>query len=244
MKSRVRIDQLLVRKGLAQSREKARALIMAGVVEIDRVRIDKPGRLVSPISLIGLKETSPPYASRGGLKLAAALKHFHINIADKTIMDVGASTGGFTDCLLKQGAGRIIAVDVGYGQLDWQLRQDKRVHVMERTNIRYLTREDIKEIVHGAVIDVSFISLRLVVPPVSDLLTSSAFIIALIKPQFEVGKGKVGKGGIVRDPKQHIEVIETLTDFFKVSGWQPQGYIPSPVRGAKGNQEFLIYLAR
>ena len=217
---------------------------MAGLVEVDGVRVDKAGHLVPVSASISLKESAPPYVSRGGMKIEAALEHFSVDVKSLVLLDIGASTGGFTDCLLKHGARKVIAVDVGYGQLDWGLRQDPRVEVLERTNIRYLKPEALKRPAEGAVIDVSFISLKLVVPPVSDLLSDDAFIIALIKPQFEVGKGQVGKGGVVRDPALHRKVIENLTDFFEASGWLVEGYIPSPLLGPKGNREFLIYLTR
>ena len=227
-----------------ESREKAKALIMAGLVEVDGVKVDKAGHFVPVSASVFLKESRSPYVSRGGVKLAAALEHFSVDVKSLVLLDVGASTGGFTDCLLKHGARRVIAIDVGYGQLDWGLRQDPRVEVLERTNIRHMKPESLKTSARGAVIDVSFISLKLVVPPVSDLLSDGAFIIALIKPQFEVGKGQVGKGGVVRDPAQHGRVIEDLTGFFKSSAWVVEGYIPSPLLGAKGNREFLIYLTR
>ncbi len=241
---KIRLDQLLLQRGLTQSREKAKALIMAGLVQVDGNRIDKAGRLVPTSASVVVDESRPPYASRGGQKLEAAIQHFDVNVEGQVLLDVGASTGGFTDCLLQHGARRVIAVDVGYGQLDWKLRQDPRVEVLEKTNIRYLKPEALDTPVHGAVIDVSFISLRLVVPPVSELLKRHAYIIALIKPQFEVGKGQVGKGGVVRDPNLHLDVIESLKDFFKTQGWTVQGHIPSPLLGPKGNREFLAYLTR
>jgi len=243
-RKRPRLDRLLVDRGLAQSRERSRAMIMAGLVEVDGTRVDKPGHPVPEKAAVSVKEYRPPYVSRGGRKLEAALDHFSISVQSLTLLDVGASTGGFTDCLLKRGAGKVIAIDVGYGQLDWRLREDPRVDVLERTNIRYLTPERLKDLAHGAVIDVSFISLRQVVPPVSRLLIDKAFIIALIKPQFEVGKGKVGKGGVVRDPLLHRQVMEDLIGFFEDSGWLVQGHLPSPLLGPKGNREFLIYLRR
>ena len=238
------MDQLLLQRGLAESREKAKAIIMAGQIETNGIMVDKPGSLIPTSASISLKKPFCSYSSRGGIKLEAALKHFRVDVDGLVLLDVGASTGGFTDCLLQHGAGRVIAVDVGYGQLDWKLRQDSRVDVLEKTNIRYLKPEDLKEPIHGAVIDVSFISLRLVVPPVSELLEKHAFIIALIKPQFEVGKGKVGKGGVVRDSELHTEVIDRLKTFFKDSGWDVQGHTPSPLLGPKGNREFLIYLIK
>jgi 23S rRNA (cytidine1920-2'-O)/16S rRNA (cytidine1409-2'-O)-methyltransferase len=242
--TKIRLDQLLFQRCMAESREKAKALIMSGVVEVEGTRADKPGRLFSQSASIVLKKRGHPYVSRGGKKLEAALKYFPVDVNGKTLLDVGASTGGFTDCLLRHGALRIIALDVGYGQLDWKLRQDPRVEVLEKTNIRNLVPGDLKGPIHGAVIDVSFISLRQVVPPVSHLLLDHAFIITLIKPQFEVGKGKVGKGGVVRDPKLHNELIERLSTFFQDSGLTVQGHIPSPILGPKGNREFLMYLTR
>jgi 23S rRNA (cytidine1920-2'-O)/16S rRNA (cytidine1409-2'-O)-methyltransferase len=243
-KEKVRLDLLLVQQGLAESRETAKRMIMAGLVEVDGTLQDKPGHLIPVTSSVTLKNTPPPYVSRGGLKLEAALDRFSMDVRGDTVLDVGASTGGFTDCLLQRGANRIIAVDVGYGQLHWKLRQDPRVTILERTNIRYLRPDDLKTSMDGAVIDASFISLRLVVPPVSDLLKEHAYIVALIKPQFEVGKGKVGKGGVVRDPSLHEEVIEGLSRFFEGQGWTVAGQMASPLLGPKGNQEFLIYLKR
>jgi len=243
-KKRLRLDSLLVGRGLVASRQKAKGMIMAGLVEVDGVRLDKPGHPVSRGAQIVLKQSRPPYVSRGGQKLEAALDHFSVEVRSLALLDVGASTGGFTDCLLQRGAAKVIAVDVGYGQLDWTLRQDPRVEVLEKTNIRYLQPECLKTLAHAAVIDVSFISLKLVIPPVSGLLLDRAFIIALIKPQFEVGRGKVGRGGVVRDPLYHQEVIKDLTGFFEESGWEVHGVIPSPILGPKGNQEFLAYMTR
>ena len=241
---RPRLDRLLFERGLAGTREKARAMIMAGTVEVNGVRVDKPGWRVPDQAMVSLKAVRPPYVSRGGQKLEAALDHFEVDVHSLHLLDVGASTGGFTDCLLKRGAGEIIAIDVGYGQLDWTLRQDPRVTVLEKTNIRYVKPEQLTNLAHGAVIDVSFISLRLVVPPVSHLLLDDAFIIALIKPQFEVGKGQVGKGGVVRDSRLHKEILETLHRFFQDAGWRVKGHIPSPLLGPKGNREFLVYMTR
>jgi len=234
----------LIQRGLAESRERAKAMVMADLVQVNGFPVDKPGRLIPTSASIVTNKGSPPYASRGGLKLEAALNHFSVKIRGQTLLDVGASTGGFTDCLLKHGACKVIAVDVGYGQLDWGLRKDPRVKVLERTNIRHVKPCDIEETIDGAVIDVSFISLRLVVPPVSDLLRKHAFIIALIKPQFEVGKGQVGKGGVVRDPKLHQQVVDGLSDVFRDLNWTVMGHIPSPLLGPKGNREFLIHLTR
>ncbi|MBW1733089.1 MAG: TlyA family RNA methyltransferase [Deltaproteobacteria bacterium] len=239
-----RLDRLLVLRGLAESREKAKALIMAGLVEVEGMRVDKAGHPVPVWASISVKSSGHPYVSRGGVKLEAAIEHFKVDVESLLLLDIGASTGGFTDCLLRHGAGKVIAVDVGYGQLHWKLRQDPRVEVRERTNIRHLTPEDLKTPVRGAVIDVSFISLKLVVPPVSRLLSDRAFIIALIKPQFEVGKGQVGKGGVVRDPALHRTVLDDITRFFEASHWRVEGHIPSPLMGPKGNREFLIYVTR
>ena len=217
---------------------------MAGRVRVRGDVMDKPGRAVPQSVPVVLSGVPLPYVSRGGLKLEAALRHFEVSVEGLTLLDVGASTGGFTDCLLSFGASKIIAVDVGYGQLDWRLRNDPRVEVLERANIRYLTPKDMKGPVHGAVIDVSFISLKHVIPPVSGLIVDHAFIIALIKPQFEVGKGLVGKGGVVRDPHLHQQVLEDLTAFLRDSGWKIHGSLPSPILGPKGNREFLVYVSR
>ncbi|MDY6973260.1 MAG: TlyA family RNA methyltransferase [Thermodesulfobacteriota bacterium] len=241
---RTRLDLLLVQRGLAESREKARAMIMAGLAQVDGVTVDKSGHSVPIEAVISLKKPRISYVSRGGLKLEAALNQFSVDVDGLVILDVGASTGGFTDCLLQHGARRVVAVDVGYGQLDWRLRQHSGVEVLEKTNIRHLRPKDVDIPIHGAVIDVSFISLALVVPTVSMLLKNHAFIIALIKPQFEVGKGQVGKNGVVRDPKLHQEVIDRLRTVFQGLDWTVQGQIPSPLLGPKGNREFLMHLTR
>jgi 23S rRNA (cytidine1920-2'-O)/16S rRNA (cytidine1409-2'-O)-methyltransferase len=240
----MRLDQLLVQRGLADTRTKAKALVMAGVVEIGHARADKAGQLIDPSVSLSIKQKPTPYVSRGGLKLEAALKDFDLNVRDQVLLDVGASTGGFTDCLLRHGARRVIALDVGYGQLNWKLRQDPRVRVIERMNIRHAAPEDLREAISGAVIDVSFISLRLVVPRVSALLTARAFIIVLIKPQFEAGRGQVGKGGVVRDPALHQEILHRLQAFSEDLGWTVQGLVPSPLLGPKGNREFSMHLSR
>ena len=234
----------MVQRGLVGSREKAKAMIMAGLVSVDDAKVDKAGHLFPESAVIRLKEPYPPFVSRGGIKLEGAIKHFSLNIQSLVLLDVGASTGGFTDCLLKRGAGRVIAIDVGYGQFAWKLRQDPRVTVMEKTNIRYLSADRLGAMARGAVIDVSFISLKLVIPAVSRLLTDHAFVVALIKPQFEVGKGKIGKGGVVRDPALHEAVVLGLTTFCQKSGWSVRGTVPSPILGPKGNREFFIYLER
>ncbi|MBW2137359.1 MAG: TlyA family RNA methyltransferase [Deltaproteobacteria bacterium] len=239
-----RLDVVLVQRGLAESRERAQRMIMAGLVEVDRAVVDKPGKLVPLSSEIDIKEPYPPYVSRGGLKLEAALDRFALEVEGQAIVDVGASTGGFTDCLLQRGAGYVIAVDVGYGVVHWKLREDPRVKILERTNVRYLTPEDLGVFVDGAVIDVSFISLKLVIPPVSRLLKERAYILALVKPQFEVGRGRVGKGGVVRDPALHYQVITSIREFSEDLGWQVMGHMASPILGPKGNREFFLYLRR
>ena len=235
---------MVVEKALAESREKSKRMIMAGLGEVDGVLVDKPGHPVACSSKITLRKPDHSYVSRGGAKLAAALARFPVDVQGKVLMDVGASTGGFTDCLLQHGAAKVVAVDVGYGQLHWKLRQDPRVKVLEKVNIRYLDAAALEETLDGAVIDVSFISLKLVVPAVSGLLSQEAFILALVKPQFEVGKGQVGKGGVVRDPSLHREVLDELGLFFGESGWIVVGQMPSPLLGPKGNREFLIFLKR
>ena len=238
----MRIDQLLVDKGLGESRHKAQALILAGKILVNRVPVTKAGTKVLTSAEIHVKEDEIPYVSRGALKLEEALKTLEIDIAHDVCLDIGASTGGFTDCLLRHGADKVYAVDVGYGQLAWSLRNDERVVVLERTNIRYLTEEQVPEKVDLVTIDTSFISLKLVVPAALGFLKKEGRILALIKPQFEVGKGKVGKGGVVKDPAQHAEVIDNLSDFFQELGLEKEAVIPSPILGPKGNREFIISL--
>lgn len=238
----MRIDQLLVDKGLVESRHKAQALILAGKILVNRVPVTKAGTKVLTSAEIHVKEDEIPYVSRGALKLEEALKTLEIDIAHDVCLDIGASTGGFTDCLLRHGADKVYAVDVGYGQLAWSLRNDERVVVLERTNIRYLTEEQVPEKVDLVTIDTSFISLKLVVPAALGFLKKEGRILALIKPQFEVGKGKVGKGGVVKDPAQHAEVIDNLSDFFQELGLEKEAVIPSPILGPKGNREFIISL--
>ncbi len=234
----------MVQKGLAESREKAKAMIMAGEVMVDGTRADKSGHIFSEESEIIIKTQSMPFVSRGGLKLEAAINHFNIDVKGLVMLDIGASTGGFTDCLLQHGAKRVIAIDVGYGQMHWRLRNDTRVTVIEKTNARNLSSDIISEHPEGAVIDVSFISLKLVIPPVAALLHENTFIIALIKPQFEAGKGEVGKGGVVRDEETHNRIIKDISEFCLEKGFTIEGVIPSPILGPKGNREFLIYLKR
>jgi len=235
------LDVLLVERGLAESREKAKRLIMAGEVLVgDRV-VDKPGTRVAEDAEIRLRATLP-YVSRGGLKLEAALDRFGVAVAGEVAADIGASTGGFTDCLLQRGAARVYAIDVGYGQLAWRLRNGPRVVVLERTNIRYL--EGLPEPVDLATVDVSFISLELVLPVVVRLLKPEGEIIALIKPQFEAGREHVGKGGVVRDPEVHRSVLEGITAWALEHGLAVRGLMRSPLKGPAGNVEFLAYLSK
>lgn len=242
MTGKKRLDTALVERVLAQSRQRAQALIMAGKVLVNQQPADKPGSLVSSEDEITIRGEDMPYVSRGGLKLERALEYFAIDASGLVCLDVGASTGGFTDCLLQHGAEKVFAVDVGYGQLAWKLRQDPRVVVIERTNIRHMHADRIPQPVDLVTIDASFISLRIVVPAILKFMADSAGIIALIKPQFEVGKGRVGKGGVVRDPELHREVNEQICDFFLQIGLVSQGIIPSPILGPKGNKEFVTYL--
>lgn len=235
-----RLDILVVEKGLAPSRQKAQALIMAGQVFVDGQPVTKPGWPVGPIAKITAKSPPHPYVSRGGVKLAGALGHFQLDVNARVCLDVGASTGGFTDCLLQNGAERVYAVDVGYGQLAWQLRQDPRVRVIERTNIRHMPLEALPEPVSLVTIDASFISLKLVVPAVIKFMHPDASILALIKPQFEVGKDQVGKGGVVRNLELHQQVILELTRYFIDMGLQCAEPIRSSIKGPKGNIEYFI----
>ena len=241
---RQRLDLAVLKRGLAPSRQRARALIMSGKVMVNRKPIDKPGVAVVDQDEILVKGDDNPFVSRGGLKLEAALRAFEVFVAGKVCLDVGASTGGFTDCLLQHGACKVFAVDVGYGQLAWKLRQDPRVAVIERTNIRLLPVETVEEPVDLVTIDVSFISLRIVVPAVLKFMKANAAVLALIKPQFEIGKGQVGKGGVVRYPRLHQQVLDELTVFFSRMPLSVSGVIDSPLLGPKGNKEFFIFLRR
>lgn len=240
--SKQRIDILMVEQELATSRTEAQRLLMAGQVTADGQLVTKPGMQVSIHAQIDIanRKARLPYASRGGLKLEAALDAFGISVQGLVAADVGASTGGFTDCLLQRGARRVYAIDVGYGQLAWPLRQDERVVVMERTNARYL--ECLPEPIHVATADVSFISLTLILPRIRDWLTSDGIVLPLIKPQFEAGKEHVGKGGVVRDPEVHREVLQRILTWAAQNGLQPQGVIRSPITGPAGNVEFLALL--
>jgi 23S rRNA (cytidine1920-2'-O)/16S rRNA (cytidine1409-2'-O)-methyltransferase len=241
MGKRERLDLLLVERQLVDSREEGRRRILAGEVLVNDQPLTKAGSLVDAGAAIRLKSGSR-YVSRGGLKLEKALKEFALDVNGKTVLDVGASTGGFTDCLLAHGAALVFAVDVGYGQLDWKLRNDPRVVVFEKTNIRYLDPSSLPAVPVLATIDASFISLKLVLPRVKELLAPRHEIIALIKPQFEVGKGKVGKGGVVRAPEEHARVIGEIQESAAAIGYETAGVTESPLLGPKGNKEFLIYL--
>lgn len=239
-----RLDVLLVNKGLFDSREKCKSAIMAGVVWINGLREDKPGTKVPVDCEIEIKENANPFVSRGGLKLDKALKEFEISLENKNCMDIGASTGGFTDCMLKSGAAKVVAIDVGYGQLAWELRNDSRVICMERTNVRYVKPGDIGFLSDFASIDVSFISLTKVLPAVLDLLESSAELVCLIKPQFEAGREKVGKHGVVRDSEVHKEVIYSIIDFVSARNLRINRLSYSPIKGPEGNIEYLLYISK
>jgi len=238
--NKIRIDKKMVESGLVKSRQEAQRRVMAGEVWIENQRISKPSTMIPMTAEIRLTGSELPYVSRGGLKLEAALAAFSLDVKGKTALDIGASTGGFTDCLLQHGANHVFAVDVGYGQIAWRLRQDNRVTVIERTNARYLSPAVIPDPVQIFTIDVSFISLKRILPAVYPLLSSGGWGVMLIKPQFEVGKGEVGKGGIVKDSKKHRRVIEEISSFSRYLGLKEIGRIPSPILGAKGNREFLM----
>ena len=243
MKDLVRIDQLLVDRELAESRAKAQAMVLAGQVLADEQKIDKPGRRVSPESTIRLLGQPQRYVSRAGFKLEAALHHFGVTVVGKTCLDVGASTGGFTDCLLQRGAAKVYSVDVGTNQLHWKLRQDPRVEVREKVNARYLARDAVPEPCGFACMDVSFISAELVIPAVVALLAPEAEMIVLAKPQFEVGRGEVGKGGVVRDPARRQAAAAKISQALGAAGFQRIATMESPLPGAEGNIEFLIHAA-
>ncbi len=240
MKSR--LDKILFEKGLVPSRERAKAIIMEGKVYVNNLPITKAGAIINTDATIEIKGEDIPYVSRGGLKLEAAIRHFNIYLKDKIAMDVGTSTGGFTDCMLQHGVKKVYCIDVGYGQIAWKLRQDNRIILLERTNIRYLNRERIMDDIDIATIDVSFISLKKVIPKVLEFLKDNGEIVALIKPQFEVGKGEVDKGGIVKDQIKRLRVIESLKEYFESLNLKTVGIIQSPISGQKGNIEYLIYL--
>ena len=239
-----RLDVLLVNRGLAQSREKAKAIIMSGNVYVDGQKEDKAGSNFSEEAVIEVRGSTLKYVSRGGLKLEKAMENFDVVLAGKICMDVGSSTGGFTDCMLQNGAVKVYAVDVGHGQLDWKLRNDPRVVCMEKTNIRYVTPQDITDKIDFSSIDVSFISLTKVLGPVKELLTDDGQIVCLIKPQFEAGREKVGKHGVVRDSAVHLEVIEKVIDFAVSIGFEILNLEFSPVKGPEGNIEYLLHLQK
>ena len=239
-----RLDVLLVKRNLAVSREKAKAVIMAGEVYVDGQKEDKAGSMFQDSVHIEVRGNTLPYVSRGGLKLEKAMTHFGVSLEGKVCLDVGASTGGFTDCMLQNGAKRVYAIDVGHGQLDWKLRNDPRVVCMEKTNIRYVVPDDIGEQADFSSIDVSFFSLTKVLLPVRELLGEGGEIVCLIKPQFEAGREKVGKKGVVRDPAVHLEVIEKIVDYAKSISFEILNLEFSPIKGPEGNIEYLLYLRR
>lgn len=244
MGKRERLDRLLVQRGVVASREEGMRRILAGEVLVNDRPVSKAGSLVDTNAVIRLKGRSLPYVSRGGLKLEKALDEFRIEVLGKLVLDVGASTGGFTDCLLARGAQKVYAVDVGYGQLHWKLRTDPRVFVLERKNVRYLRAEELPATPQLATLDVSFISLRLVLPKIKELLAPGGEIVALIKPQFEVGKGKVGKGGVVRSHEEQLRVVEEIRQAAVAMGLQVKGVTESPLLGPRGNREFFIHLVK
>ena len=241
---KIRLDQLVFDLGLAESRERAKTTVMSGLVFVNGQRADKPGMQVSPDVNVEVKGTALPYVSRGGLKLEKALKVFPIDVTGKVCIDCGASTGGFTDVLLKNGAAKVYSVDVGYGQLAWSLRNDERVVNMERTNIRYISSELIPEPLDICVMDLSFISVKLVLPAVCALLKDNAQLVCLIKPQFEAGREEVGKKGVVRDKAVHLSVIESVLSFAPSVGMTVMGLDFSPIKGPEGNREYLCYMKK
>ena len=243
MKIKKRLDVLLVELGHAESRTKAQAIIMSGLVYVDGQKADKPGTAYEESVSVEVRTGACPYVSRGGLKLEKALRDFGVDPTGYVCSDSGASTGGFTDCLLQKGASKVFAIDVGYGQLDWKIRSDPRVVVMERTNVRYVTPEDLGEPLDLSVVDVSFISLKIVLPVIKTFLKPTGQVLCLIKPQFEAGKDKVGKKGVVRDPAIHKEVLDDFVSLTKQTGFKILGLTFSPVKGPEGNIEFLAHLS-
>lgn len=239
-----RLDVLLVKGGFAESREKAKAIIMSGNVFVNNNREDKAGQIFDEKAIIEVRGNTLKYVSRGGLKLEKAMANFEVSIDGKICMDVGASTGGFTDCMLQNGAVKVYSIDVGHGQLAWKLRQDERVVCMEKTNIRYVTNEDIPDLIDFSSIDVSFISLTKVLGPVRNLLADNGQVVCLIKPQFEAGREKVGKKGVVRDKNVHIEVIEMVVEFAKSIGFNVLNLDFSPIKGPEGNIEYLLHIEK
>lgn len=239
-----RLDVLLVEQGLADSREKAKAIIMSGIVYVDNNKEDKAGTTFEETAKVEVRGNTLKYVSRGGLKLEKAMNNFGVTLDGKVCMDVGASTGGFTDCMLQNGAVKVYSVDVGHGQLAWKLRNDERVVCMEKTNIRYVTPEDIDDRVEFASIDVSFISLTKVLPAVKELMTENGEIVCLIKPQFEAGREKVGKKGVVRELSTHIEVVQMIVEYVRNNGFRTLDLSYSPIKGPEGNIEYLLYMTK
>ncbi len=244
MTEKTRLDMAVFEGGFCESREKAKALIMAGVVYINNQKADKPGMIIKPTDVLEVRDNPLKYVSRGGLKLEKAMKTFPILLDGKICADIGASTGGFTDCMLQNGATKVFAIDVGYGQLAWKLRTDERVINLERTNFRYVTNEQIPEALDFASIDVSFISLSKILPVLNPLMKDGGEVVCLIKPQFEAGKEKVGKKGVVRDKTVHKEVVENATAFMLEFGFSVLGLTFSPIKGPEGNIEYLAYLKK
>lgn len=241
---KIRLDQYLVQHGLIQSRERAKAMIMSGVVFVNEQKVDKAGEMIKEDAKVEVRGHDIGYVSRGGLKLEKAMSHFDLTLDGKVCMDVGASTGGFTDCMLQNGASKVYSVDVGYGQFAWKLRQDPRVVCMEKTNIRYVTPEDIDDALDFASVDVSFISLTKVLGPAYQLLKAHGQMVCLIKPQFEAGREKVGKKGVVRDKSVHEEVIEKVIAFALETGFSVHNLEYSPIKGPEGNIEYLVYIEK
>lgn len=242
--SQVRADAKLFSDGLVKSREKARSLIMAGVVYSNGKRIDKPGEMIAPETILEIRQDPVPYVSRGGLKLKKALDCFPITVENKVCADIGASSGGFTDCMLQHGANKVYAIDVGYGQFDWVLRNDSRVVVMERTNARYMESTWFAESLEFAAMDVSFISIKLILKPLYEIMQDGGEVVALVKPQFEAGRSKVGKNGVIREESTHIEVLSETVNFSLQLGFDVVGINYSPITGPKGNIEFLLALRK
>ena len=239
-----RLDILIVNKGLATSREKAKAIIMSGIVYVDGQKEDKAGSMFEETANIEVRGATLKYVSRGGLKLEKAMTHFGVELKDKICMDVGSSTGGFTDCMLQNGAKKVYSIDVGYGQLAWKLRNDPRVVNLERTNMRKVTREQVPDEIDFFSVDVSFISLKLILPVARELMSENAQAVCLIKPQFEAGREKVGKKGVVRDPAVHVEVVRKIFDFCLENGFDVLNLDYSPIKGPEGNIEYLIHLRK
>ena len=239
-----RLDVLLVEQGLADSREKAKAIIMSGIVYVDNNKEDKAGTIFEETARIEVRGNTLKYVSRGGLKLEKAMNNFGVTLEGKVCMDVGASTSGFTDCMLQNGVVKVYSVDVGHGQLAWKLRNDERVVCMEKTNIRYVTPDDIDDVIEFASIDVSFISLTKVLPVVRELMTPGGEIVCLIKPQFEAGREKVGKKGVVRELSTHIEVVQMIVDYARANGFRTLHLSYSPIKGPEGNIEYLLHITK